>query len=151
MYNSAEGKRDQFVKERNSAIIMLASTALLGVFIWATLSYGNFNNAYFVIYSVWVAVSLWLSKAYMFFTPRRRYGVVKEIKDYKETWIRAHGGAGRLETYSGAAITEVTLRIAFDTGVEREYEFVYRGDLKKLQVGDRIGIFRFLKMPVMEG
>lgn len=148
MYNHFEGVADQKRKERAAISILLASTALLGVFVWGTVKYGDFSNAYYGIYFAWFALSVYFSKAYLFFTPRRRYGTVKELKDFKETFIRSHSGAGKLQTYSGMGVIEVTLVIDFDKGYSKEYRFVYKGDLKILKAGDRVGIFRFLKMPV---
>lgn len=150
MYENHEGIKDQVFKERKSLILMVVSSVLLGLFVVLTVNYGNFNNAYFAVYAVWFGLSIWFSKSYLFLTPRRRYGTVKEIKNFKETYYTTAGGGGRMYQRGSTAIIEVDLIIEFDNGSSKEYKFVYKGDMKLLTVGDRIGIFRFLKMPVWE-
>ncbi len=149
MYRHEEGIKDQKRKERKALILMTLFMALLGVFVWGTLKAKGFNTVYFVCYILLFALGMRISKVYLFFTPRRRYGMVKAIKDFRPTQIRAHGGAhGTGATYNSMDVTEVTLVLDLDKGGTKEYVFIYRGDLKILKVGDRIGIFRFLRMPV---
>ena len=151
MYKNYEGNRDQFVKERNSLITMAVSCILLGIFMWSTIKYSRFSNTYYALYVAWFVISVIVSKVYMFFKPRRRFGTVKAIKNFRQTQIRAHGGAcGTATTYAAAEVTEVTLGIDFDNGSYGEFVFVYKGDLKILEIGDRVGIYRFLRMPVWE-
>ena len=149
MYLHEDGIKDQIKKERISLMLMTALLAFTGLVIWGTLTYSGFNTGYLVCYILLFALSVKLSRVYLFLTPRRKYGTVREIKDYKTTYIRSHGGAsGTGATYSGGDFTEVTIVLDFDKGARGEYVFIYRGDLKVLKAGDRIGIFRFLKMPV---
>ncbi len=148
MYNTDEGNVDQITKERNSIIIMGVFLAILAVFITATLNYGNYGVVYYVLYGLIFALGVKISKIYLFLTPRRKFGTVSELKDFKETTYTVNGGAGKLYGRRSAAITEVTLVIEFDNGKKGEYVFVYKGDLKILKSGDRVGIYRFLKMPV---
>jgi len=150
MYKAEEGRADLRRKELSSTIIMLISTAVLSLFIWATVSIYGVSVPYVGVYVLWFALSVYFTKAYLFLTPRKRYGTVTDIKDFKEAFIRSHGGANGLETYSGMGVVECTLTIAFDNGKEGDFVFVYKGDLKTLKVGDRVGIFRFLRMPVWE-
>ena len=75
---------------------------------------------------------------------------MKEIKSFKETYYTTAGGGVRMYQRESTVIIEVDLIIEFDNGSSKEYKFVYKGDMKILNVGDRIGIFRFLKMPVWE-
>ncbi len=151
MYSAEEGRADLRRKELSSAIIMLISTAVLSLFIWGTASRYGVSVPYVGVYVLWFALSVYFTKAYLFLTPRRRFGTVTAIKDFKETFIRSHGGAaGGGQTYSGMAAVECTITIAFDSGKVRDFVFVYKGDLKILKVGDRVGIFRFLRMPVWE-
>ncbi|MBQ7048944.1 MAG: hypothetical protein IJN86_08345 [Clostridia bacterium] len=151
MYLAEEGKADLRKKERLSAIIMLISTAVLVLFIWVTVSRYEVSGPYVGVYVLWFALSVYFTKAYLFLTPRKRYGTVTAIKDFKAVYIRSHGGAaGTGATYHGMDVVECTLTIAFDKGKVRDFVFVYKGDLKILKVGDRVGIFRFLRMPVWE-
>jgi len=148
MYSASEGYADLKRKELFSASMLLLSTLLLGLVVWGTVSFYGVRMVYIAIYVLWFAISVKATKAYLFLTPRRRFGTVTAIKDFKETFIRSNGGANGLETYSGMNIIECTITIAFDNGKVRDYVFVYKGDLKILKVGDRVGIFRFLRMPV---
>lgn len=150
MYSAEEGKADLRRKELSSGIIMLISTAVLGLIVWGTTSRYGFSAPYVIVYALWFALSVYFTKAYMFFIPRKRFGTVTAIKNFKETQYTENGGAGRLYGRVGCAITECTLTIAFDGGKVRDFVFVYKGDLKILKVGDRVGIFRFLRMPVWE-
>lgn len=150
MYTNEEGKADQIRKERFSLIAMLLSTMLLFAFIYGTLNYGGFNKVYLVIYIVWFALSVKFTRVYLFFTPRRKCGTVKEIKDFVETHYTANGGAGILYGRHSAPITECLLVVDHDNGKVGEYRFVFKGDFKILKAGDRVGIYRFLKMPVWE-
>ena len=151
MYKAEEGRADLRRKELSSAIIMLISTAVLLLFIWATVSRYGASVPYVGVYVLWFALSVYFTKAYLFLTSRKRFGAVTAIKDFKETFIRSSAGAsGAGVTYSGMNIVECTLTIAFDNGKEGDFVFVYKGDLKTLKVDDRVGIFRFLRMPVWE-
>ena len=151
VYKSADGKADLRRKELKSLILMLVSTAALGVLVWLTVQRYGVRFEYVAIYVLWFAASVVASKVYLFFTPRCRYGTVTAIKDFKPTFIRSSGGAsGAGATYSGMDVVECTVTVDFDKGKARDYVFIHRGDLKILKVGDRIGIFRFLKMPVWE-
>lgn len=150
MYNSYEGKRDLFVKELSAVIIMFLSTAALAFFVWGTVSRYGVNTAYCAIYLLWFALSVYFTKAYLFLTPRKRYGTVTAIKDFKEAWYRPNKGDGGYFMYKGHSITQCTITVAFDGGKEGDFVFVYKGDIKILKLGDRVGIFRFLKMPVWE-
>lgn len=89
MFENEEGKREQFSKERMSIILMLVSLVFLGLFVFLTLNYGNFNDVYYAVYALWFGLSVWFSKAYLFLTPRRRYGNVKEITNFKTTYYTA--------------------------------------------------------------
>ncbi|MBR6594105.1 MAG: hypothetical protein IKK83_02825 [Clostridia bacterium] len=151
MYKAEEGRADLRRKEMLSAAIMLISTAVLSLFVWATVSKYGVSVPYVGVYVLWFALSVYFTKAYLFLTPRCRFGAVTDIKNFKVVYIRSHGGAaGTGATYSGAEAVECTLTIAFDSGKVSDLVFVYKGDLKTLKVGDRVGIFRFLRMPVWE-
>ena len=151
MYRLEEGNADLKRKELARGIIMLVSTVVLSLFIWATTSRYGMSAPYVGVYILWFAISIYCTKAYLFLTPRKRFGTVKAIKDFKGAFIRKNSGASGAGTnYSGAEVVVCTLTVAFDNGKESDLDFVYRGDLKILKPGDRIGIFRFLKMPVWE-
>ena len=149
MYLHEEGIKDQKKKERSALMIMGLFLVLIAAFVWGTLKHKGFNTVYFACYILLFAAGVWASKLYLFLTPRRRYGTVKAIKDFRPTQLRVHGGAnGTGATYNSVDVTEVTLVLDLDSGGTKEYVFLYRGDLKILKVGVRIGIFRFLRMPV---
>ncbi len=150
MYSVEEGNDDLRRKELFSITTMLISTAVLAIFIWATVLRYGISGPYVVIYALWFFLSLRYTRGYLFLTPRKRYGTVTAIKDFKETQYSENGGAGRRYQRRYAIITECTLSVAFDGGKTGDFVFVYKGELKKLNLGDRIGIFRFLKMPVWE-
>lgn len=148
MYNAAEGKADQKIKETFSLVAMLVSTIALGLLVWGTVARYGLTLPYLCVYLLWLGISIKATRLYMFLTPRRRYGTVTAIKDFKETQYTANGGAGRLYGRRSAPITECTITVTFDSGREGDFVFVYKGDLKTLKIGDRVGIFRFLRMPV---
>lgn len=150
MYSVEEGNADLRRKELFSVVMMLLSTAVLGLFIWVTVSRYGFSKPYAFIYVLWFALSVYFTKIYLFLVPRKRYGTVTAIKDFKETWYRRDKGNGGYGKYAGHIITECTLTVAFDNGKAGDFVFVYKGELKTLKIGDRVGIFRFLRMPVWE-
>ena len=150
MYSAEEGNTDLRRKELFSIATMLISTAVLVLFIWATVSRYGLSKPYLVVYVLWFVLSVYYTRIYLFLTPRKRYGTVTAIKDFKETFYRRDKGNGGNGKYAGTAVTECTLTIAFDKGKTGDFVFVYKGDLKRLKIGDRVGIFRFLKMPVVE-
>lgn len=147
MYKPDEANRVQFQKERNTVIIFTAFLALLVLFIYFSYNYDGFSPLYYVIYVSLFALIVYISSVYVFFKKRRSLGTVTEIKNFKNTHYRGMGGSGQAYT-SWAEIIEVTVNVRFDNGKEKEFVFVYKGDVKILKVGDRIGIYRFLKMPV---
>lgn len=151
MYKAEEGRADLRRKEIASIVIMFISTAVLLLFIRATVYVYGVSVPYLGVYVLWFAISVYFTKGYLLLTPRKRFGTVTAIKDFKETFIRSSAGAsGAGVTYSGMNVVECTLTVAFDNGKVRDFVFVYKGDLKILKVGDRVGIFRFLRMPVWE-
>ncbi|MBQ3196293.1 MAG: hypothetical protein IJB65_07515 [Clostridia bacterium] len=149
MYLHEEGVKDQKRKERRSLIIMGVFSVLIGLSLWLSFKDRGFNTL-LLAFHIWLfAFGIYISRFYKFFTPRRRYGTVRELKNYRPTFVRSHGGAvGAGATYSGGEFIEVTVVLDLDNGNTREFVFLHRGDLKTLKVGDRIGIFRFLRMPV---
>ncbi len=152
MHNTDEGIKIQATKERNSVIIMSLFLAALAAVVWGTLTYGNFSNLYYVIYVGLLVLGVAVSKIYLFFVPRRRYGVVKNITNISDAYMpgNKNGGTSVINGFLWERITMCTVVVDFDNGKNGSFDCVYKGDLKLLKAGDRVGIYRFLKMPVWE-
>ena len=150
IHNTEEDKVVQKRKERLSLCAMSACMVLLGLVIWATVARYGVKVSNVIVYILLFALSFRYTGFFRFLTPRRRYGIVKDIKISRGMYVPKVSGTGGFHGSGVTYVMDCTVVITFDNGKEREFDFVYDGAIKKLKLGDRIGIFRFLKMPVWE-
>ena len=147
MYEFDIAVNEQKKKELYSVFKFAVYIILLSLFIYFT----DFKAVYYGSYIALFAFCIKLSGIYLFFTPRRRYGTVRAINGFKENVLPKVSGTGGVHGSGVVYVMDCTVTVEFDNGKQKDYFFTYQGELKTLKLGDRIGIFRFLKMPVMEG
>lgn len=147
MYGKEEGAREQVKAERKSILMFMALTVVLGALVFFTAGKLADNKAYGAIYIVAFFFVFKFTRVYCFFMPRRRYGTVVSLSDFKEKTSITNPGtyARRTGQYTK---TDFTLEVQLDNGTTKYFEFEFIGAVKDLKVGDRVGIYRFLKSPV---
>ncbi len=148
MYEHSVAVTEQKKKERGAFVKFGLCAALLGLFMWLTWSKLEESRIYYGIYVVLFVLALKASEIYLFLTPRRLYGTVVSLKDFEEKTSIINPGtyAHKVGQYTR---TSFSLIVKLDNGKLKCYDYEFKGALKNLKVGDRVAIFRFLKMPVM--
>lgn len=147
MYNREEGIKEQIKAERRSILMFFVFLLALALFIFLTANKLQDGKIYYGIYIVAFFFIIKYSRVYCFFSPRRRYGTVVSMSDFEEKTSITNPKTYAHKTGQYTK-TEFTLEVQFDNGKIKYFVFEFTGAVKYLKVGDSVGIYRFLKMPV---
>ncbi len=147
MYNKEEAIREQIRAEKKAVLMFFALMLALAAFVALTAGKLEDGKIYYGIYVVAFFFIIKHTRIYCFLTPRRRYGTVVSMSDFEEKHSITNPGTYARRTGQYVK-TDFTLEVRFKNGKTKYFEFEFTGALKDLKVGDSVGIYRFLKMPV---
>ncbi len=149
MYEYFSGVNEQKKRERNSVIKFAVYNAVLASVIYFSYNSERFIELYYGIYALLFVLGIVFSKMHLFLKPPRRYGQVVAMNNFKVAHSLVTIYA---DTHKSGILSNnyFTVELLLDNRKIVSYEFEFKGEIQKLKIGDRIGIFRFLKMPVWE-
>lgn len=147
MYNKEEAIREQIKAEKKAVFLFFGLLLVLAGFVALTVSKLEDNKIYYGIYVVALFFIVKYTRMHCFLLPRRRYGTVASMSDFEEKHSITNPGTYARRTGQYTKMN-FTLEVRFENGKNKYFEFEYTGAVKNLKVGDSVGIYRFLKMPV---
>ena len=148
MYTKDEAVKLQKYETKKSLVLGIVSLVAWGLFVWSSYHSKSFSSVYYAFYIVTLGLALYYTKLYLFLSPKERYATVNGLSfdngyHNKLDEVNSLG----LALY-GRDVVKVTLDVTYDNGKQDYITTFYTGGLKELKAGERIGFFRFLKMPV---